>query len=465
MTESAPSQPSNSAAPGSPPSDGPILPIAHPHPDAKPPTPHELTSEQTEFVHKLIARFNEPGFALPTTLKAWRPPSRGWFGSFGAGGGEKQSSTSTSSSASSTSSANESVPLSDVEKCYWSWEQFQRVARAVKWDYPAAIKRAEEILVWRREFGIDSMTAEQVSHEGETGKELSFGYDFASRPILYMHPYRQNTNTSHRQIEFVVWCLERTLDLAPATNPPTEMLCLCIDFGASRNVKTPPTSPGTAKEVLKILQTYYCERLGRAICVDVPGFFWPFYTLVKPFVDPRTKDKIRFLSDADATDLIPASQLQNMFGGEVNLEYNHEAFFPAWTKMCEERRAANLDRWRKYGKGLCGLSELVIRGAQVPEGGDEGGERKDVESKVEVDESSVSATTTMKDDASIKGLSNGVDKLTVSSTPQDVDGTLAPASTKPTELGEVLEPIKSAPFVDAPLASESAVARAVEPIA
>ncbi|SCV74158.1 BQ2448_6590 [Microbotryum intermedium] len=456
MMESASSPPSKSAQDQI--ASGPIVPIAHPLPDAKPPTPHRLTPEQTEFLHKLIAHFNQPGFGLPTTLNAWRPPSRGWFGSFSGGGGA------TSSSASSTASANESVPLSDVEKCYWSWEQFQRVARAVNWDYPAAVKRAEEILVWRREFGVDSMQPEQVSHEGETGKKLSFGYDFESRPILYMHPYRQNTKASHHQIEFVVWCLERTLDLVPATNPPTEMLCLCIDFGASRNVKTPPTSPSTAKDVLKILQTYYCERLGRAICVDVPGFFWPFYTIVKPFVDPRTKDKIRFLSNADATDLIPPSQLQNMFGGEVNLEYNHDAFFPAWTKMCEERRTANLERWRKYGKGVCGVSELIIRGAQVPEG-QEGSEEKDIDDKAEVDGSSVSATTTMKDDASIKGLSNGVDRLTVSSTLKDVDETLAPASTKPTELGGVIEPISSTDFVDASLASESAVARAVEPVA
>lgn len=68
------------------------------------------------------------------------------------------------------------------------------------------------------------------------------------------HPYRQNTATSHRQIEFVVWCLERTIDLCPATNPATEMLCLCIDFGASRtDNKSQPTSLGQAKRVCVLL--------------------------------------------------------------------------------------------------------------------------------------------------------------------------------------------------------------------
>lgn len=59
----------------------------------------------------------------------------------------------------------------------------------------------------------------------------------------------------------MIWCLERTIDLCPATEVPTEMLCLCIDFGSGRgNDKAPPTSLGQARKVLHILQTYYCER-------------------------------------------------------------------------------------------------------------------------------------------------------------------------------------------------------------
>ena len=38
-----------------------------------------------------------------------------------------------------------------------------------------------------------------------------------------------------------------------------------IDFAASGSQ---PTSLGQAKKVLDILQTYYCERLGRAICIN-----------------------------------------------------------------------------------------------------------------------------------------------------------------------------------------------------
>lgn len=45
---------------------------------------------------------------------------------------------------------------------------------------------------------------------------------------------------------------------------------------------------------------------------------------------------------------------------------NHEIFFPALVKLCAERRAENMQRWRQYGQGQCGLSEAVIRGSIMP---------------------------------------------------------------------------------------------------
>ncbi|KAM0788431.1 hypothetical protein ACM66B_001566 [Microbotryomycetes sp. NB124-2] len=336
------------------------LPLASPDRTVSAPAPRpQPTQEQRAIVERIIQHLNDPDLTLPTSLNTLRHMWRvkdGQRSFFGFGSHHKHT----------KEQQDELSPLQEREKMYLSLEQVHRACRAVKWDEHAALRRLEEIVVWRREYGVDDMQPELVSKEGETGKELVFGYDKQCRPVLYMHPYRQNTETGPRQIDFVIWTLERTIDLCPATDPATEMLCLCIDFGASLKVKAPPTSLGQAKKVLDILQTYYCERLGRAICVDIPGFFWAFYKLVGPFVDPRTKEKIRFLEKPDATDLIPAHQLQKQFGGDVDFQYDHGTYFMALHKLCMERRAANLDRWRKYGENKCGLSETVIRGAIVP---------------------------------------------------------------------------------------------------
>lgn len=76
--------------------------------------------------------------------------------------------------------------LDERERCYWSKEAFLRCLRATKWVYADALKRAEETLVWRREFagGVDQMPADLVSHEGETGKEIVFGFDVSPRAVV-----------------------------------------------------------------------------------------------------------------------------------------------------------------------------------------------------------------------------------------------------------------------------------------
>ncbi|GAA6019444.1 hypothetical protein JCM11491_004830, partial [Sporobolomyces phaffii] len=205
-----------------------------------------LSPDQQDKLDRLVAHFNDPGFTLPATLKElkqlWVSQGKEQASRFGGLFGGTKAATALDHAQLS--------PLSDVERCYWSSQAFQRCLRATKWDYANALKRAEETCVWRREYRVEEMREQDVSREGETGKELVLGFDNDCRPVLYMHPYRQNTQTGPDQIAFVVWCLERALDLAPATDPATEMLCLCIDFGANlKDTKSQPTTLSQARKV------------------------------------------------------------------------------------------------------------------------------------------------------------------------------------------------------------------------
>lgn len=87
---------------------------------------------------------------------------------------------------------------------------------------------------------------------------------------------------------------------------------------------------------------------------------------MSPFVDPVTKDKIRF--NPDCRTLVPPSQLDKLaFGGDYNFEYKHDEYFPAIHKMAKQRREENLARWRQFGGGKCGLSEFIIKGGMENE--------------------------------------------------------------------------------------------------
>lgn len=250
-------------------------------------------------------------------------------------------------------------PITSAERSFLTKECFLRYLRATKWIVDDCIKRLESTLAWRREFGVDpetSLTAEQTSHENETGKEVLLGFDNDSRPCLYLKPGRQNTKPSHSQVQHLVYMLERSIDLMPAGQ---DQLALLIDFKPtkfSKGGKLPSISMG--REVLHILQTHYPERLGKALLTNIPMLANIFLKMIHPFIDPMTREKLVF--SQPFPNYVPKQQLDVDFGGEVEFEYNHEDYWPKLTKLAAERRKTYEANFKTLG-GTVGLSEADLR--------------------------------------------------------------------------------------------------------
>lgn len=86
-----------------------------------------------------------------------------------------------------------------------------RFYRAAKYDLGSARKRLHATLHWRRTYQPEIIPPDEVYPEAETGKSIVSGFDREGRPILYLRPGRENTQTSDRQIRFLVWNLERLI--------------------------------------------------------------------------------------------------------------------------------------------------------------------------------------------------------------------------------------------------------------
>ncbi|KAI6042521.1 CRAL-TRIO domain-containing protein [Pisolithus marmoratus] len=264
------------------------------------------------------------------------------------------------------------------EECMWlSYECILRYIRAAKHDVAAAIKRIEDTLKWRRDFGIyDTITAELVEPEAVTGKEFLFGYDTCGRPAFYMCPSKQNTEEGPRQIQCVVWLLERSIDLM---GPGVETLALMVDF--ADKPKNPSMS--TARTVLNILQSHYPERLGAGLITHLPWLLHAFFKLVMPFIDPLTRTKMIFNPVKDDQGLWRSAQARDK--GESNdpnepnaklfeldqlthdgwegtqmFTYNHATYWPALVEMCETRRKDMARMWRRLG-GVVGIKEWDVK--------------------------------------------------------------------------------------------------------
>ncbi|KAH0547555.1 hypothetical protein FGG08_000280 [Glutinoglossum americanum] len=245
-------------------------------------------------------------------------------------------------------------PIADEERMWLTRECLLRYLRAVKWNTTEAQKRLLGTLTWRREYGADTATPDYISPENETGKQVILGYDNASRPCLYLSPSKQNTQRSPKQIQHLVFMLDRVIDLML---PGQETLSLLVNFTESSGGSNPNVAQG--RQALSILQTHYPERLGRALVINVPWAVWGFFKIITPFIDPLTREKLKF--NQDLRQHVPPQHLLSGFGGDVEFEYDHSIYWPALIKLAEERRAECRERWVKGGKRV-GEYEGYLRG-------------------------------------------------------------------------------------------------------
>ncbi|EPQ65074.1 Bgt-2889-2 [Blumeria graminis f. sp. tritici] len=243
-------------------------------------------------------------------------------------------------------------PVTESEIFWLTKECLLRYLRASKWDTAKSAKRIQGTLTWRRDFGVEEITGDGISSENETGKLILLGYDLFTRPCGYMYAGRQNSEAGPRQVQFVVFMLERMIDFTEAGQ---DTLTLIINL---RTKATAIPSLGQAKEILDIIQTHYPERLGKAFLSSswmVDGFF----RLLTPFIDPQTREKLVF--NGDAKEIVPVEQLCKDFQGGLEFEYDHKIYWPALLKLCAEKRDFKWKRWVEAGKNY-GESEFYLKG-------------------------------------------------------------------------------------------------------
>ena len=96
----------------------------------------------------------------------------------------------------------------------------------------------------------------------------------------------------------------------------------------------------------------------------VPWVVWGFFKLITPFIDPLTREKLKF--NEDMRKYVPEEQLWTEFNGSLDFKYDHSVYWPALHKLCDERRETRRQRWIQGGR-LIGEHEDFLAG-QSPKG-------------------------------------------------------------------------------------------------
>ncbi|GLT37230.1 hypothetical protein SLA2020_115620 [Shorea laevis] len=198
-----------------------------------------------------------------------------------------------------------------------------RYLRARNWNVRKATKMLKASLKWRAVYKPEEIRWEEVAHEAETGKIYRTNYiDKHGRVVLVLRPGCQNSKSTKGQIRHLVYCMENAILNLPADQ---EQMVWLIDY-SGYNLSN--ISVKVTQETAHILQDQYPERLGLAILYNPPRFFEPFWKVVKPFLEPKTRDKVKFVySDDPITkktmeDLFDMDLLESAFGGNNNSGFN-----------------------------------------------------------------------------------------------------------------------------------------------
>lgn len=91
----------------------------------------------------------------------------------------------------------------------------------------------------------------------------------------------------------------------------------------------------------------------------MPWYVTIFFKAIAPFIDPVTREKMKF--NEPLSRWVPSPQLQKAFGGDVNFVYDHASYWPALNRICAEKRAAYKERWMRAGS-MVGEYEEYLRG-------------------------------------------------------------------------------------------------------
>lgn len=174
----------------------------------------------------------------------------------------------------------------------------QRMIRAEKYDVDKAVKRAIDHSVWRKQvLGPEgSIPDDHVREQLEEEKVFLQIETRSNRPLLFVQVKKHSPNKTDLEVlkKFVVYSLETAtyfLDSPEYGNPDGTMDVL-FDI---RGMTWANFDVAGLKSSFTVLAQAFPERIHKIYMLDPPYLFDMIWKIVKPFVDPVSREKVEFL--------------------------------------------------------------------------------------------------------------------------------------------------------------------------
>ena len=215
--------------------------------------------------------------------------------------------------------------LTDSEKTSLSSNagMVSRHVRAMKLDVTKAVLSVRSTLAWRETFGVpsdpawkaDAKRTEAFLSENAGGKMFVRGTDIDGRAILHFRPRYETTFDLERNLIHLVYNLEKAIAVSKRSGH--ELFIVIIDYTGYGMRNMMPFS--SQKAIIGVLQSHFPERLKNCFLINPPYLFRGVWTLISPFLDPVTLEKIQFITtDIERLrEYVPAEHLPVSLGGSA----------------------------------------------------------------------------------------------------------------------------------------------------
>nr|AFK36318.1 unknown [Lotus japonicus] len=227
-------------------------------------------------------------------------------------------------------------PVADKFPTMCSDSSVLRFLIARSYNTKKAAKMLKGSIKWRLEFKSENIRWDDIAQEASLGRLYRADYlDKQGRIVFVIRAGVQSSSSGMMQIKYLVYCLENAiLNLSSQE----EQMVWIIDF---QGWNSSCISLKVTRDTAQILQGHYPERLGLAILYNPPKMFESFWTMVRPFIEPKTYKKVTFAypdnprSCKMMEELFDMDKLESYFGGKNTVGFNYEAYAQ---KMREDDR-------------------------------------------------------------------------------------------------------------------------------
>ncbi|CAM9343866.1 unnamed protein product [Chrysoparadoxa australica] len=177
------------------------------------------------------------------------------------------------------------------------------------------LDRIQDTIDWRRSYGTDDITLDDIPFEAASGMTYVNGFDRQQRPLIVFRPADQPDPFDVENVtRLLVYTLESAVDQLPKGQDKVGVIVDCAHFKLSM---IPPFE--FIRKAVDMIQTHFPMRLGWVRLVNAGVAMTLSWKLISPLLQERTRAKIDFIGKGEQANhlrkLVHPDTLEVKLGG------------------------------------------------------------------------------------------------------------------------------------------------------